>query len=137
MRELAGVGGMLGTVIPPKMLDLDFDQVLSVLHGWLDETVSVGVSVTAQPLQVAQVRGRLGAGRDMHDPYDQAEWEFTVGDSGSFAIRRDYFAGANLFPDSGHLIALMADDSDDTSAPAAIEVHVGGPAAKCPKEMMS
>jgi hypothetical protein len=69
-----------------RMLGLNFDQVLSVLHGWLDETVSVGVSVTPQPLQVAQIRGRLQAGSDMHDPYDEAEWEFTVGDSGSFAI---------------------------------------------------
>lgn len=47
------------------MLDLDFDQVLSVLHGWLDQTVSVGVSVTVQPLQVAQIRGRSGVGSDI------------------------------------------------------------------------
>lgn len=116
------------------MLDLDFDEVLSVLHGWLDETVSVGVSVTAQPLQVAEIRGRLSAGSDIHDPYNEAEWEFTVGDSGSLAIRRDYFAGVNLFPDSGHLIALMLDDPDEMGAPAVIEVHVGGPAAKCLRE---
>lgn len=119
------------------MLDLDFDQVLSVLHGWLDETVRVGVSVTAQPVQVAQVRGRLGAGSDMDDPYDAAEWEFTVGDGGSFAIRRDYFAGANLFPDSGHLIALMLDDLEETGSATPIEVHIGGPAAKCPRELRS
>ena len=113
-----------------RMLGLNFDQVLSVLHGWLDETVSVPVSVTPQPFQVAQIRGRLQAGSDMHDPYDEAEWEFTVGDSGSFAIRRVYFAGANLFPDSGHLIALMHDDPDPVDSTAVIEVHIGGPAAK-------
>lgn len=113
-----------------RMLDLNFDQVLSVLHAWLDETVSIGVSVTPQPLQVAQIRGRLRAGSDMHNPYDEAEWEFTVGDSGSFAIRRDYFAGANFFPDSGHLIALMHDDPDQADSTVVIEVHVGGPAAK-------
>jgi hypothetical protein len=117
------------------MLELDFDQVLGVLHGWLGEMVRVGVSVTAQPLQVVHVRGHLAAGSDMHDPYDEAEWEFTVGDDGGFAIHRDYFAGANLFPDSGHLIALMREDPEETGSAMPIEVHVGGPAAKCPQEL--
>jgi hypothetical protein len=125
---------MLSDVLHPRMLDLDFDQVLAVLHGWLGEPVRVGVSVTVQPLQVAHMDGPLAAGPELRVPLDDADWEFSVGTSGGFAIRRDYFAGANFFPDSGRLITLMVDDCEAADASPTIEVHVVGPAAGSPSQ---
>ena len=127
---------MLQVMPDVNMLDLDFDHVLGVLQGWLGEEVRVGVSVTVQPLEVARMNGVLGVGSDMQNPYDADEWEFSVGESSAFALRRDYFTGANLFPDSGHLIALMQNDFEQPAAPT-VEVHVGGPASKCLREMES
>lgn len=101
------------------MLELDFDQVMGVQHGWLGEMVRVGGSVTAQHL-----RGHLGAGSDMHDPEDEAESGFAVGDDGGFAIHRDYFAGANLFPDSERTPRRT---SSTDSAPSAVCERPLGP----------
>lgn len=119
---------MLSIVDAPQMIDLDFDQVLSVLQRWLGDAVNVGVSVTARPVQVASLRGLLGATRDVLDPYDEEEWEFTVGEHGTIGLHRDCFSGANLFPESGRLIVLMVDDDEQPAAAAVTEVHVVGPA---------
>jgi hypothetical protein len=109
------------------MLDVDFDRVLSILHGWLGHEVRVGVSATARAVQVASIRGRLGAAADMQGPYDDDEWEFTVGGHGGFGMHRDYFAGADVFPDSGHLIVLLLNDPECPEDRAIMEIHIGGP----------
>jgi len=79
------------------MRGVDFDDVLALLHAWQGRRVKVVVSVTVQPLEVARLNGPLGPAPDSANPYDADEWEFEVGDGG-FALRRDYFTGAEFFP---------------------------------------
>jgi hypothetical protein len=110
-----------------NMLDVDFDRVLSTLHGWLGEEVSFGVEVTAQPLEVAHLKGALSAAQDVADPYDHNEFEFRVSANAGFAIRRDYFHGANLFPDAGRLLVSLYDDFEDRDERATVIVHIVGP----------
>jgi hypothetical protein len=110
-----------------NMLDVDFDRVLSILHGWLGESVNLGVEVTVQPLTVARMEGVLGAAHDIAAPYDFDEFEFTVGAAAGFALRRDYFAGANLFSDTARLLVSICDDVDDAEPRVTAIAHVVGP----------
>lgn len=114
-------------VDPPEMLDLDFDQVLAVLQGWMGKPIVVGIDATHEPLSIATLRGVLGASHEIIAPYDEDEWEFTIGDYGRFAIQRAYFGGANYFPDGGRLIAGVLNDSDAPDDPPSLWIHVVGP----------
>lgn len=53
------------------MLDLDFDQVLARLQGWVGQQTGVSVEATVQPLRVVSVSGTLAASREMVEPYDE------------------------------------------------------------------
>jgi hypothetical protein len=109
------------------MQEVEFERVLSVLHGWLGQSVSIGVEVTVQPLQVAHMRGGLAAAHDIAAPYDEAEFEFTVGADAGFGLRRDYFHGAALFAASGRLIVSLLDDFEDPEERVGAIVHIVGP----------
>ncbi|MGH2862285.1 MAG: hypothetical protein ACRDLT_12390 [Solirubrobacteraceae bacterium] len=54
-----------------RMLDLDFDQVLARLQGWVGQQTGVSVEATVQPLRVVSVSGTLAASREMVEPYDE------------------------------------------------------------------
>ena len=105
------------------MEDADFDRVLGLLMAWQGHTVVLGVDVTEQPLEVARMRGTLAPAADIADPYDHEEFEFSLGEGIGFALRRDYFAGANYFPDSGHLIVHLSDAPGEDDEVATI-IHI-------------
>jgi hypothetical protein len=43
----------------PRMLDLDFEQVLGVLQAWMGKPIVVGIDAANEPFSTATMRGPL------------------------------------------------------------------------------
>jgi len=90
--------------------DLDFDQVLSILQGWLGEDVLLTIESPAASSPVAVMRGPLAAAPDILDTAYSGRFGFTVGD-GAFSIHPRQFAEACYYSDADHLEMTVADRS--------------------------
>ncbi|HWT92166.1 MAG TPA: hypothetical protein VN238_04160 [Solirubrobacteraceae bacterium] len=94
-----------------KMTPVDFDTVLAILHGWLGEPVEVVVEVTVRPYAVARMSGLLAPAPGIATPEDDDQFEFRVEPGSGFALRRDHFHDADLFPAVGRLLVALVDDA--------------------------
>lgn len=106
MSIIAAVVGAFG-----KMTPVDFDTVLAILHGWLGEPVEVVVEVTVRPYAVARMSGVLASAPEIATPDDHEQFEFLVAPGSGFALRRDHFHAADLFPAAGRMLVALVDDA--------------------------
>lgn len=78
------------------MSSADFDLVLSMLQGWLGQRVSVHIENPYSGGVLLSVVGDLDADNGMTEPFDEEEFDFAVGNTGSFTINRLKFVGASV-----------------------------------------
>lgn len=94
-----------------QMTPADFDTVLAVLHGWLGERVALEVEVGVARYVVTRAAGVLRGADGIAEPDDDAEFAFALaGPDARFALRRDHFHTADLFPHAGRLLVALLED---------------------------
>jgi hypothetical protein len=107
------------------MLDVNFDRLLSVLHGWLGEEINVGVEVTAQPLEVARMKGASGRRRTSPTRTTMSSSSSWVGAPGSQSIGTTSRGRTSFLTLTGLIVSLY-DDPRESEPLVAVVVHVVG-----------
>lgn len=105
-----------------KALEVNFDRVLSILHGWLGRELLLSLEASHPPQHLVTIRGALAADLAIAEPVAREDFGFTMG-TGTFSIRRDCFAGACYYPDADHL-TISIDDRTLPADLAAFTLHI-------------
>jgi hypothetical protein len=111
----------------PRALDVSLELLLQIIDDWSGTPVRLAVDVAGQPA-AEPVNGILLHVRDSNVADDDCTRRFTVGGNQGFCIDRNCFAGAHVFPDSGHMIVVLVHETGDSQRAASTVVHVMGAA---------
>lgn len=108
-----------------RALDVSLELLLRIIDDWTGTQVRVAIDVAGQPA-AEPVNGVLVNVPDSIVTADDCARRFAVGDSRDFTVDRDCFAGAHVFPDSGHVVVVLVHETGDPQNDASTVVHIRG-----------
>lgn len=108
-----------------RALDVSLELLLRIIDDWTGTQVRVAIDVAGQPA-TEPVNGVLVHVPDSIVTGEDCARRFAVGDSQNFSVDRDCFAGAHVFPDSGHVIMILVHETGDPQNDASTVVHIRG-----------